>query len=145
MTEQPESPVDTPASSLPAWLQPDWDGPAVELRPADADSSWPEGAHHRVRFERKDFPQYRCWPAPTHIYSQHFTADGWPLEVPADIRPQLDARAREFFHRAPWSNFPQDWRTEVVLTNFADMDDVLDLEAAIRTRPRGRPVVPPPL
>lgn len=71
------SPAQPASATLPVWLQPGWDGPAVELRPADANASWPEGAHHRVRFDQETFRiAFYVEHDGNDFYNEYFGADG---------------------------------------------------------------------
>jgi hypothetical protein len=91
-----------PLSTAPLaeeWFQPSWNGPTVEFRPIDAGPEWPEGAHHRVTFQARDFPGMNFWGK--ERFTQYFAADGWPHWFPQGVKPDLDARCRAEIHRLP--------------------------------------------
>lgn len=99
------------------WLLPNWRGPKVELK-ADAKltADWPEGAVERVVFQAVNFPH-----ALGHLpLVQYFGDDGWPLSTPQDIKPRLDPRMCEEFHRHPWH--VSTWRLRTWLFEASDYD-----------------------
>lgn len=94
---------DHAGSEVPVWLRPDWEGPKVELRSEATDGdSWPEGAVERVVFRVADFASSGL-AIEDLPYVQSFGSDGWPIECPEDVKPQLDPRMKAEFHARPWS------------------------------------------
>jgi cation transport regulator ChaB len=69
----------------------------------DADS-WPEGAVFRIEFTRERFPhvnERQCRLPRTDC----FGCDGWPCDLPEEIKHQLPESLKSEFQVFPW-----DWR-----------------------------------
>lgn len=104
---------------VPVWLQPGWDGPPLETRPADADASWPEGAHHRVRFDQERFGlPFHLEHGDAPFYYEYFGTDGWPLFIPDKLKPRLDPGCIEGLHRQPRLWRKRCWSENIILINF---------------------------
>lgn len=91
----------------PIWLHPNWNGPVVEQRPADADpAEWPDDSIERVLFRPEDFPK-RAKGLPAY---GHFGADGWPLLAPARFKHRFDPAMKAELHRDPFMRWDDgDW------------------------------------
>lgn len=112
---------------LQPWQQTKWDGPVVEVRPADAGPEWPEGSVERVVFTKEAFP--RCAFPDRLPYTEHFGADGWPLHTPNRVKSRLDVRCQAELRRYPWTCRPAHWSEECWVGEFSDHETFLQLNA----------------